>query len=246
LTWLRQLQEHFFEQPENNPLIDWNDSGRYCNVPVKFAVSKGVNHVHMSKANNKNAFKIESFDSIKPNKKHSKKVVKSLFEWAERILYRETAYVQDITKSIEKGTKSTPTKYTMTDKNYQEISQNETINDEIDTVTPEDQQRKTPAQLMSTVSGFMINKIARMPKMTGQKRASKKNIELINNANRAAACLVEYVNKVGEGQKKFKSLEELKQHMTKEAAIDKTKKGGVPGLPPFDVWCQKHVNFKTD
>ena len=39
-----------------------------------------------------------------------------------------------------------------------------------------------------------------------------------------SACLVEYVNKVGGGQKKFKSLEELKQHMTKEAAI---KNGGV-------------------
>ena len=66
-----------------------------------------------------------------------------------------------------------------------------------------------------------------MPKTTGQKRASKKNIELIDNANQAAACLVEYVNKVGEGQKKFKSLEELKQHMTKEAAIDNKKNGGV-------------------
>ncbi len=94
-------------------------------------------------------------------------------------MYRESVYVQDITKSIEKGTKSTPTKYTMTDQNYQEISQDENINDEIDTVTPEDQQRKIPAQLMSTVSGFMINEIARMPKTTGQKKASKKSIELI-------------------------------------------------------------------
>ena len=59
------------------------------------------------------------------------------------------------------------------------------------------------------------------------KNASNKNIELINNANQAAACLVEYVNKVGVGKKKFKSLEELKQHMTKEAAIDKKKNGGV-------------------
>jgi hypothetical protein len=75
----------------------------------------------------------------------------------------------------------------MTDQNYQEISQDENINDEIDTVTPEDQQRKTPAQLMSTVSGFMINKIARMPNTTGQKKASKKSIELINSANQAAA-----------------------------------------------------------
>ena len=92
------------------------------------------------------------------------------------------------------------------------------------TVTPEDQQRKTPAQLMSTISSFMINKIATMQKTTGQKRPSKKSIALINSANQAAACLVEYVNKVGGGQKKFKSLEELKQHMTKEAAIDKKNK----------------------
>ncbi len=71
----------------------------------------------------------------------------------------------------------------MTDTDYQQTSQEETINDEIDTVTPEDQQRKTPAQLMLTVSSFMINKIARMPMMTGKKKVSQKNIELINNAN---------------------------------------------------------------
>ncbi len=132
--------------------------------------------------------------------------------------------MQDITKSIEKGINSTPITYTMTNKNYQEIDQDETIDKEIDTVTLEDQQHKSPAQLILTVCGFMINKIARMPKTTGQKRARKKNIELINDANQAAACLVEYVNKVGGEQKKFKSLEELKQHMTKEAAI---KNGGV-------------------
>ncbi len=69
-----------------------------------------------------------------------------------------------------------PTKYTMTDKDYQQTSQEETINNEIDTVTPEDQQRKTPAQLMATVSSSMINEIARMPKMTGKKNVSQKNI----------------------------------------------------------------------
>jgi hypothetical protein len=60
-----------------------------------------------------------------------------------------------------------------------------------------------------------------MPKTTGKKKVSQKNIELINNANRVAACLVEYVNKVGGGQKKFKSLEEMKQHMAKEAENNK-------------------------
>jgi hypothetical protein len=101
LTWLCQRQEHFFKQSEIKESIDWNDFGRYCNVPLKHAVTKGVNNVHMSKANTANAVKIDSFDSIKPNRKDSKKVVKSLFEWVERILYRESPYVQDIAKSIE-------------------------------------------------------------------------------------------------------------------------------------------------
>lgn len=223
LTWLRQLQEHFFEQPENNPHIDWNDLGRYCNVPQKFAVKQGVNDVYMAKANNKNPVKIESFDDIKPNNKDSKKVVKSLFEWADKILDRESVYMQDITKSIEKGgNTSKPTKYTMTAKNYQDTSQVETIDGEIETVTPEDQEHKTPAH-SSTIDfdrlwfhDWQNCKIA--------KENRQKNVELINNTKQAAACLVEYVNKVEKREPKFKSLDELKKQLTKETHVEK---GGV-------------------
>ncbi len=211
LTWLRQLQEHFFEQSEIKESIDWNDFGQFCNVPLKYAVTKGVNNVHMSKANTANAVQIESFDSIKPNRKDSKKVVKSLFKWAERILYRESPYVQDIAKSIERGSKSLPPKYDMTDKNYQKDTQDETNIGDIEKFTPEDQRRKTPEQLMSIVGSFMINKIERMPK-----KVSQKNKDLINNANRAAACHVEYVNKVRSGEKNFKLLQEMTKHMAKE------------------------------
>jgi hypothetical protein len=47
---------------------------------------------------------------------------------------------------------------------------------------------------MSIVSGFMIDKIDKLPK-TSRKKLSQKNIVLINKTN-PAACLVEYVNKV--------------------------------------------------
>jgi hypothetical protein len=78
--------------------------------------------------------------------------------------------MQDITKSIEKGENtSKPTKYTMTAKNYQDTSQVETIDGEIETVTPEDQEHKTQAQLILTVCGFMIDKIERLPKKTDKK-----------------------------------------------------------------------------
>ncbi len=41
-----------------------------------------------------------------------------------------------------------------------------------------------------------------------------------------SACLVEYVNKVGGGQKKFKSLEEMKQHTAIEAESNKRTNAG--------------------
>jgi hypothetical protein len=44
---------------------------------------------------------------------------------------------------------------------------------------------------------------------------------LINKTNRAAACLVEYVNKTGETGKKFNTLKELKKFMADEAEKQK-------------------------
>ena len=55
------------------------------------------------------------------------------------------------------------------------------------------------------------------------KKASQKNKDLINNANRPAACLVEYVNKVRTGEKKFKSLQEMTKHMAKESETHNRK-----------------------
>ena len=102
LTWLRQLQEYFFNQPEMRESIDWNEYGQYCNVSSKYAVSKGVYNIHMATATSADGEKIDSIDCVKPNKKYSTKVVKSLFNWAELILYRESPYVENIAKTFEK------------------------------------------------------------------------------------------------------------------------------------------------
>jgi hypothetical protein len=77
--------------------------------------------------------------------------------------------VQDIAKSIERGSKSLPPKYNMTDKNYQRITHDETNIGDIEKFAPEDQQRKTPEQLMLILRSFMINEIERMPKKVSQK-----------------------------------------------------------------------------
>ena len=102
LTWLRQLQEHFYSLASNNEGLDWNDNRRYVNAPIRLAVKGGVNNIYVRKANNKGGFyKISTFDDLKPNRMDSDKVVKSLYDWAEMILYWDVTYVQEITKSIE-------------------------------------------------------------------------------------------------------------------------------------------------
>ena len=228
LTWLRQLQEYFFDQSEMKETIDWNDYGRYCNVPLRYAVNKGISNIHMSKANSTDPEKIDSIDCVAPNKKYSTKVVKSLFDWAELILCRENSYVENIAKSFEnKKKKNFPQQYKMTTHSYKktETKKGESRGD-IETYTPEDQQHKTPEMLMSLVSGFMIDEIVRLPKATGKKNLSQKNIDLINKTNQAAACLVEYVNKTGETEKKFNTLKELKKFMTDEAEKQKEDNDG--------------------
>ena len=47
---------------------------------------------------------------------------------------------------------------------------------------------------------------------------SQKDIDLHNNANLAAACLVQYVNKKSVNGPTFQSLKHMSQHMVEEAA----------------------------
>jgi hypothetical protein len=104
LTWLRQLQEHFYKIGDNKESGDWNVHGKYCAVRAK-NVSKDfpLDNVHMMKANSTSLVKVDSVTYIKPNGKPHKTVVKSLEEWAAKILCRNNNdYVQNIANSDDK------------------------------------------------------------------------------------------------------------------------------------------------
>ena len=142
LTWLRQLQEHVFKLPGSSSQADWSDLGRYFAQPPSKSVSKGVNHVHLSNANSPGVHKMKSFDDIKPKKKGkgTDKVVRSLSEWADRILCRNNEYVEDIvTQSIKEGETSIRKNYAMKKKeDFTRAVQEETKQeDEIEAITPE-------------------------------------------------------------------------------------------------------------
>ena len=166
---------------------------------------------------------MKSFDDIKPKKKGkgTDKVVRSLFEWADRILCRDNEYVEDIvTHSIKDGETSIRKNYAMKKKeNFKDTVQEETTEeDEIEAITPETQKRKSQEQLLMDVSDFMM---AEIKKLT---RAKRPNQDSINSANRAAACLVQYVNRVE--KQTFQSIQEMKEHMAEKARTNKKMNAG--------------------
>ena len=63
-------------------------------------------------------------------------------------------------------------------------------------------------------------------KKTEKSKVSQKDIDLHNNVNIAAVCLVQYVNKKLVEGPTFKSLEHMNQHMAEDAATyDEEKEG---------------------
>ena len=220
LTWLRQLQEFCFKLPDISSQADWSNHGRYIAQPNSKSNIKKINHVHLSMAKTQGVTKMTSFDDIKPKKKNkgTEKVVRSLSEWADRILCRNNDYVSDIaTHSIKEGEQtSIPKRYAMNEKeNFKQDNHGETNqDDEIKDFTPASQRRKTQEQLLSVVGDYIMDHIKKLTK------AKKQKIAAINSANRAVACLVQYVNTVE--QNAFQSFTEMKEHMAEKAKTNQT------------------------
>ena len=73
LTWLRQLQEYFFETGDNKESGDWNGHGKYCAVKARHMSKESpLDSVHMMKANSTSVAKVDSFPYIKPDSQNSK------------------------------------------------------------------------------------------------------------------------------------------------------------------------------
>jgi hypothetical protein len=107
LTWLHQLQEHFYKIGDNKESGDWNVHRRYFAIRAK-NVSKDfpLDNMHMMKANSKSLVKVDSVTYIKPDGKPHNTVVKSLEEWAAKILCRNNNdYVQNIANSDDETKK---------------------------------------------------------------------------------------------------------------------------------------------
>ncbi len=254
LTWLRQLEEYFYKTGDTNESRDWNAHGKYCPVKAR-NVSKEfpLNNIHMIKANSTVVTKITSVQWIKPNIKNNKKVVKSLEEWAAKILCRDNDYVKnkanadDETKKRFDRTKTHgPNQYAMLKRSYKPINQEARNNIIIVNFTPQQYRQKTPDQLFLHLGDFMKGEIETMTKTADKKNANQKNIKLLNSANEVAACLVELANK--DHHKKFSSLEEMQAYMREQVSKQKRHlpMKAVKTTMTMMNRCQKQLDFKLN
>ena len=87
LTWLRQLQQHFFNQNETDIKRDWHKKfGRYC-ATSNANKNKLLGYIHMSKATSKKPIPVKSFNWFVPSKRNN--CVTSLLQWAAQILSQD-------------------------------------------------------------------------------------------------------------------------------------------------------------
>jgi hypothetical protein len=106
LTWLRQLQEYLYKIGDANENEDWNVHGKYCPVKAKHVSREfPLDNMYMIKANSIAVNKITSVQLITPDNKNSKQVVKSLEEWAAKIMCRDNNYVQNLANADEETKK---------------------------------------------------------------------------------------------------------------------------------------------
>ncbi len=135
--------------------METNYHGKYCAVRTKH-VSKDfpLDNVHMMKANRTSLVKVESVTCIKPDGKHTKGVMKSIEEWAAKILCRDNNdYVQNLANSddetkkrFKRTEKYGSIKYVMSETSYKPTEEETRDSVNIVRFTPQQQRNKTQAQ----------------------------------------------------------------------------------------------------
>ena len=157
LTWLRQLQQHFFNLPETDIKRDWNKKfGRYCGTSSANK-DKSLGYIHMSKATSNKPHLVDSFDWFVPSK--SSRCITSLLQWSAQILNQD---IPDLSKNTDDDTKKRlylaqePPKFAWSNDDLRkrtEKSQQEEEEELSDSITPE----KT-----NTLSEDKVNEVAQL------------------------------------------------------------------------------------
>jgi hypothetical protein len=98
LTWLRQLQQCFFEKSEQDTLRDWNKYGQYYGTGTGFISGRPtLSNINMSTVKSETHTPVTDVSYFKSNKERDD-VITSLKEWAARLLEPDITDILKVAK----------------------------------------------------------------------------------------------------------------------------------------------------
>jgi hypothetical protein len=227
LSYLRQLQQLFYEVGDTVKQRDWNEYGRYFGTSK---MTKDLKNLGMSKANSRDRVLITDVSYFKPNEDR-KDVITSLEEWAGRFLNPHIAELNQETKTRLQRTEqpSTFDTFVLNTTDYSTTSSTKSASKQPITtikldVSPIKYKKKSTNSLMLALNGFFTTSIAAIEtkQSSGKRRLTSEQINNYESTSEAASNFIALVNKVDHAQ--CESLDEIDTHLTKKLKTDYTKK----------------------
>lgn len=220
MTWLRQLQEYFFSESNND--VEWNDHGRYWGIKTG-CVDNGLGHVHMSKANSQEHTLVEDFSYFTPSKETKPGVILSLEEWAANILEPDIPHLVEDEENFSDETKSrftranSPFSFNLSTTNFTKPKPDKDLlksPSSKNTTTSSDTNisQLSETEKLQSIATVFKNCLASAEKKSNGKRKIGNTIQKeLDDLNYGAECFVAFMN---DHQKtKFRKIEEVFNHL---------------------------------
>lgn len=226
MTWLRQLQEYFFN--DINKDVEWNDHGRYWGIATS-NVDNGLGHVHMSKANGQEHTIVEDFSYFTPSKETKPGVILSLEEWAANILEPDIPHLVEDEKisssetnsRFTRANKPQPFKFTTSNfSNPKPVKELPKSPSTTNTTTNISQLSETE-KLQSIATVFKNSLASAEKKTTGKRKIGNAVQKEIDDLKHGAECFLAFMS--DHRQTKFRKIEEVCTHLATTLKSDQEK-----------------------
>ena len=221
LTWLRQLQQCFYEYNDVNPGKDWNKHGRYCGVSTKVAQNAPtLSNINMSPVKSERKYVVSELSFFKPNE-NQKDVVASLEEWAARLLEPDISMIlnearKDKDTSARFSRAKKPTKFSITEYNYKNIAPDDSDDEPTISTSPDKHKNKSNKELLLKISTGLSNILtSASKKKNNTKKLKVGEVSELDSVTETVSSLVAFVNNTIET--KFDNLKDMHEFYQQEA-----------------------------
>jgi hypothetical protein len=180
LTWLRQLQQCFFEKSNLDPGRDWNKYGCYYGTGSSFISGRStLSNINMSTVKNETRTPVTDVHYFKPNKDRTD-ILTSLEEWAARLLKPDITDILKVAKADSNTKKrfqcaKTPTNFKLTDMDYTTTGNNNCDKKTTYNSLPARNSDKTSNEMLLNISSAIKSALTSAQKNSTAKDSTKES-----------------------------------------------------------------------